>query len=168
MSMAKCYHAPPHLTSSCRQADTLPILSWISENVDEGSNAAAIHQSFMKSPRRRRQEPSSKDKTPTNKQRWGASPFRAPCGGWRQECVSSRITVLCHSSQKARGAGATRGAENMWTSAPSGILGAKGRQLRLSDSLVCGFLACGAQPVSRSTSVRHELTAVKPVVIVAV
>jgi uncharacterized protein YkwD len=25
--------------------------SWISENVDEGSNAKAIHQSFMKSPR---------------------------------------------------------------------------------------------------------------------
>jgi uncharacterized protein YkwD len=53
MSMAKCYHAPHHLGSSCWQADTLPILSWISENVDEGPNASAIHQGFMKSPQHR-------------------------------------------------------------------------------------------------------------------
>ena len=33
--------------------DVLPIFSWISENVDQGPNAAAIHQSFMKSSQHR-------------------------------------------------------------------------------------------------------------------
>ena len=53
MSMAKCYHAALHLRSSCRLPTCCRHFSWISENVDEGPNAAAIHQSFMKSPQHR-------------------------------------------------------------------------------------------------------------------
>jgi uncharacterized protein YkwD len=41
----------PSLPSRARAAGAH--FSWLSENVDEGQNAAAIHQSFMKSPQHR-------------------------------------------------------------------------------------------------------------------
>jgi uncharacterized protein YkwD len=39
----------PNLPSRARASGAR--FTWLSENVDEGANAAAIHQSFMKSPR---------------------------------------------------------------------------------------------------------------------